>query len=61
MFIALVLKVERPQQIKDFRPISLCNSTYKIISKTMVGRLKPIKGPGGRIPKRFYSKKANDI
>lgn len=30
--------------MKHFRPINLCNSSYKIISKVLVGRLKGILG-----------------
>ena len=39
-FIALIPKVENPITSNHFRPIGLCNSTYKIISKLMANRLK---------------------
>lgn len=38
--LVLIPKVDHPQSIKDYRPISLCNVVYKIISKVIVNRIK---------------------
>ena len=40
--IALIPKTNRPSKMVEFRPISLCNTTYKLISKVLANRLKPI-------------------
>lgn len=41
-FIALISKSDSPTSFNDFIPISLCNCLYKIISKIIANRLKPI-------------------
>uniref|UniRef100_A0A803QPN5 Reverse transcriptase domain-containing protein n=1 Tax=Cannabis sativa TaxID=3483 RepID=A0A803QPN5_CANSA len=40
--IILIPKKANPEQIVDYRPISLCSTVYKIISRVLVNRLKPI-------------------
>ena len=41
-FIALIPKVNNPEKVSNFRPISLYNVIYKIISKVIANRLKPM-------------------
>ena len=55
-FLALIPKDPRPSTLNRFRPISLCNASYKIISKILVVRLKPLlhslvsENQGGFVP-----------
>jgi hypothetical protein len=41
-FLTLIPKEERVTNPKQFRPIALCNVIYKIITKVIANRLKPI-------------------
>ena len=43
-FLALIPKKVKPSTFDRFRPISLCNASYKNVSKLLANRIKPLRG-----------------
>lgn len=40
--IVMIPKTNAPVEMKDFRPVSLCNVIYKVVAKCLVNRLRPL-------------------
>lgn len=40
-FLCLIPKFKNTNQLKNFRPIGLCNTIYKVITKIIANRIKP--------------------
>ncbi|KAK3228762.1 hypothetical protein Dsin_000643 [Dipteronia sinensis] len=43
-FIALIPKCTNPETMKDYRPISLIRSLYKLLAKVLAGRMRKVIG-----------------
>ncbi|KAK2411199.1 hypothetical protein QL285_046501 [Trifolium repens] len=43
-FIALITKVDNPQWLNDFRPITFVGNLYKIVAKLLANRLRLVIG-----------------
>ena len=40
--ITLIPKCDRPESLSNFRPISLCNTLYKVVTKVIVNKIRPM-------------------
>lgn len=43
-YITLIPKSDQPESMAEFRPIGLCNTIYKLITKIITNRIRPILG-----------------
>ena len=39
--ITLIPKCKNPETLNNYYPISLCNTVYKVVTKIIVGRIRP--------------------
>ena len=39
--VTLIPKCQSPKSLNNYRPISLCNSIYKVVSKIIVNKIRP--------------------
>ena len=40
-YITLILKIQGPETLGNYHPISLCNTVYKVVTKIIVSRVRP--------------------
>jgi len=40
--ISLIPNCQSPESLSNYRPIILCNSIYKVVTKIIVGRIRPL-------------------
>ena len=40
--ITLIPKSSNPESLSNYQPISLCNTVYKVVTKMIVARIRPM-------------------
>lgn len=41
-YVCLIPKHQNAETLRQYRPISLCNTVYKVVTKIIVNRIKPL-------------------